>query len=178
MLLYIQDTSEIFSEADMNKHLKVIFAVAVVAVTAACIGLYLDDPDSGGKGKTEVSKSGIQALGGLDPDSYDAGYTVLGISAKEIQLAPANYDGDEKEKYAKYIKTYELSPDAAYYSGEARSSAYADGHVEKTVKYSGSSYEELKESIALNGWDWAYVWFDSSGRVKYIMVYGETRYYR
>ena len=112
-------------------------------------------------------------LGGLDPESYDAGCVILDISGDEITLAPQNYDADEPESYAEYVEQKELAESLRCFSLDIDTVINQNGERNSTERYEKISINEMRKTLD-SGLPTAYIWYDEKGSIDVIMLYGET----
>ena len=114
----------------------------------------------------------LKNLEGLDPGSYNAVNLVTAIDDNTITLAPVNYNEDNKDKLAEFVKQYTFSQGVKFYhidlQVEVKDTKAREVTTVKHIEYSKTDFESTKKM--LNDNNMVYIWFDKAGNVENVIT--------
>lgn len=104
-------------------------------------------------------------------DGYDGYSTILKMSDSELEIAPANYDGDTDDLFKDYKRTVTVPDDAKFYDLTANSSFKNEERINHECSFTELTKDEVTTMLEDSSSS-ALLWYNNDGQITKVIFYG------
>lgn len=138
-----------------------------------CTLLFLTGCGQAGPGGSAEADS---APAGMEREEADEQSVILELADRTVTLAPANYDGDNPAASADEIREAALADKVTVYELSIETVVDTDGKETSEKFWKSMTLKDISRQLEYGPVS-VYLWYDGTGAIEKILVWGETVIY-